>query len=319
MKLSICCITFNHQRFIAQALDGFLMQKTDFDFEIIISDDCSTDNTAAICNEYQKNYSEKIKLIKNKKNIGMMPNFIQALNQCEGKYIALCEGDDYWTDKNKLQKQVDFMEANPEYTICFHRVYEQQDKAKISLSRLNTSEKEETYNIIDLASGNFIHTPSVVYRNNLFIDFPEWFKKSPVGDYPLQMLNARFGSIRYFPEPMAVYRVHNGGIWSLLNKKETFEKWIVMLNYLIGENFEQTVIQKLVKQRRNYKERHLLILINQPEWKIFLQKLEQYSKQDEDLSQKWLLEYYPKYITSLKASRSYRFSESVRRFIYKFK
>ncbi len=316
-KLSICCITYNQEKFIAQALDGFLMQHTDFDFEIIVGDDCSTDNTAIICMEYQKKYPRRISLIRHKKNIGMMPNFIQTLSQCTGKYIALCEGDDYWCDENKLQKQVDFLEANSEYSVCFHKVIELINGQLVN-SKTNTSLEEETYTITQLAKGNFIHTPSVIFRNKLFTEFPQWFNISPVGDYVLHMLNARHGAIKYFPQPMAVYRSHNGGIWSSNNKTNRLEKWLIVLDFLLQETFEPDVKQILFKQKAVYREAYLKVLMNAPDWKVFLKKLSDYSKEDENISQKWLIEYYPQYITFLKASQSYQLSELIRRFISKF-
>ena len=106
--LSIASITYNHEQFIAQAIESWLMQKTSFEIEIIIGEDCSTDNTRAIIEKYRKLHPDLIKLIISESNVGMMPNFIRTLAACRGKYIALCEGDDYWTDPYKLQKQVDF-------------------------------------------------------------------------------------------------------------------------------------------------------------------------------------------------------------------
>ncbi|MDF1549683.1 MAG: glycosyltransferase, partial [Bacteroidales bacterium] len=122
MKLSVCMITYNHEKYIGQAIEGVLMQKTNFDIELLIGEDFSNDNTRNICMGYKNKYPDKIKLLLREKNIGMMRNFIQTLNTCKGKYIALCDGDDYWTDPLKLQKQVDFLEANPEYALCYHRV-----------------------------------------------------------------------------------------------------------------------------------------------------------------------------------------------------
>ena len=141
--------------------------------------------------------------------------------------------------------------------ICFHRVYELKNDTEFSLSNLNSSENEETYTIEDLAKGNFIHTPSVVFRNRL-LELPEWFAESPIGDYVLHMLNARFGKIKYFPEAMGVYRVHDGGIWS---KKGGYFKslnWIKMLDLLINEfNGEKDleIVKKLIQQQTRLFER----------------------------------------------------------------
>jgi len=119
--VSIVCITYNHEPFIRQALDSFLMQECDFPYEIVLAEDCSTDGTREICMEYAAKYPEIIHYIWSENNIGAVENEARAIRAAKGKYIALCEGDDYWTDPHKLQKQVAFMESHPEYSVTFHR------------------------------------------------------------------------------------------------------------------------------------------------------------------------------------------------------
>jgi len=119
--VSVCMITYNHENFIKDAIEGILMQKTSFPIELIIGEDCSTDNTRKIVKDYEEKYPEIIFAQYSEKNLGMINNFLNVLQAARGKYIALCEGDDYWTDPLKLQKQVDFLEANPEYVICANR------------------------------------------------------------------------------------------------------------------------------------------------------------------------------------------------------
>ncbi len=122
--ISIIMVTYGHEKYIREAIEGILMQRGDFNFELIIANDASPDATNQIVSEILKNHtnSDKICYIEQEKNIGMMPNFIFALQQAQGDYIALCDGDDYWTDPYKLQKQVDFLEANPDYVLSFHKV-----------------------------------------------------------------------------------------------------------------------------------------------------------------------------------------------------
>ena len=119
--VSIVCITYNHEPYLCQALDGFLMQRTTFPVEIILAEDCSTDGTRAICEEYAKRYPGKIRYIWSETNVGAVANERRAMEAAQGKYIAFCEGDDYWTDADKLQRQVDFMESHPDYSVCWHR------------------------------------------------------------------------------------------------------------------------------------------------------------------------------------------------------
>ena len=122
MLLSVMTITYNHEPYIAQAIESFLVQKTTFDVEIVIGEDRSTDNTLQICLDYKAKYPGKVRVLSRDTNIGMMANMIDTFSQCKGKYVAVCEGDDYWTDPYKLQKQVDFLEKNEEYAICCHNV-----------------------------------------------------------------------------------------------------------------------------------------------------------------------------------------------------
>jgi glycosyltransferase involved in cell wall biosynthesis len=246
-KVSICCITYNHEKYIEQAIQSFLMQKTGFDFEIVIADDASSDHTSETIQKYAEQYPGKIRFFRHDVNIGMMRNFQFALQICAGEYIAICEGDDYWIDENKLQTQVAFLEANHEYAICFHRVYLLEENKELSLSDLNMSDKQESLSILDIAKQNIIHTPSVVFRNGLIPNFPVWFSQSPVGDYVLHLLNAKRGLIKYFPEPMAVYRKHNSSTWSSLKRIDLLEKWLKVLGYLIQE-FEGEVKAILEEQ-----------------------------------------------------------------------
>lgn len=125
--VSICCITYNHAPYIRKCLDGFLMQKVDFPFEIIIGEDCSTDNTRRICEEYADKNPDIINLLPSECNLGAVENERRVMQTAKGKYIAFCEGDDYWTDPLKLQKQVDFLESNSDYTVCFHNRLVERD------------------------------------------------------------------------------------------------------------------------------------------------------------------------------------------------
>jgi len=216
--VSVCLITYNHEKFIAQAIESVLMQKVNFGWEFIIADDCSTDRTREIIKQYKAKHPF-IKLILQEKNVGPAQNFDDLIKSPTGKYIAYFEGDDYWTDSLKLQKQVDFLEANPDFAICFHKVGVkcEVDDEKSYIS--NQNQKEIT-TFEDLTVKNYIHSLSCVFRNNLFGDFPEWFKESPLGDYPLHLLNAMHGKIKFFDDLMGVYRVHQGGIWSLQGREK---------------------------------------------------------------------------------------------------
>lgn len=207
MKLSIPVVTYNHESYIAKAIEGFLIQKTNFSVEMIIGEDYSTDKTREICVAYQKKYPDKIKLVLNKKNIGGKQNFLSVLNTCKGKYIAMLEGDDYWTDPLKLQKQVDFLDNNPDYSISSHRtqiIYEGTTR-KSTIRKI----RKKTLFIEDILKNGGESTCSLVFKNKVFNKFPDDYEKYHGGDYIIQVLCTSKGKMKYFPEIMGVYRVHN--------------------------------------------------------------------------------------------------------------
>lgn len=250
MTLSICMITYNHKDYLKQAIDGVLMQKTDFEYELIIANDNSPDNSDEIIQAYINSHpnGHKIKYLNNEVNLGMMPNFINAFKNCSGKYIALCEGDDYWTDEFKLQKQVDFLEKNKDFSICFHKI--KIDNNGVILDDDITKKTKQITTIKNLAKGNYMHTCSVVFRNNLFDKFPEYFANAPVGDYFLHMLNARYGKIYCLEGIMANYRVHETSYWSSKKQEERTRIWIEFIekikpnfNFQV-QNYLQAQIEK---------------------------------------------------------------------------
>lgn len=181
--VSVVMITYGHEKYIKKAIEGVLMQKCNFKFELIISNDCSPDNTNNIVNENllfdNKNI---IKYTRHEHNMGMMNNFLWTLNQCKGNYVALCEGDDYWTDPLKLQKQVDFLESNLDYVLCFHQVKILKPEG-VLVNDFITKVPEHYENQDTLARlGNYIHTPSVVFRN-VINHYPNQLNRSPIGDF----------------------------------------------------------------------------------------------------------------------------------------
>ncbi len=309
MMISVCMITYNHGKFVGQAIQSVVDQKLDCSLELVIGEDASSDNTRAICEDYAKKYPGQVRLLPSETRYGMMGNFVRTLNECKGKYIAICEGDDYWSDPLKLKKQLDFMEANPDYAICFHRVYDLEN-GKTTLSDLNQSLKEETYTIQDLALKNFIHTPSVLFRNGLIKKFPAWINESPVGDYVAHMLNARHGKIKYLPEAMAVYR-RNAGIWSSQSMLTTYEKWSRVLDFLLTEDFDPDVIEGLRRYRRSTISEYLKILFEKDQ-PLFLEKMARNAEEDPLLAKEWLLNYYPALVREAKKKPQNTFLKRIR-------
>lgn len=240
--VSILMITYNHELFITQAIDSILMQNINFSYEIVIGEDCSTDGTRDIIVNYKKKYGDQLKLIMQETNVGMMNNFIKTYTECTGKYIATLDGDDYWTDPYKLQKQIDFLEKNPDYAICFHNM-RIIDEDQPHLTHMSNIKQKEITDINTLALGNYIFTASCVFRKN-FSRIPDWFYQCPVGDYPLHLLNAQYGKIKFIDEVMGVYRVHQGGIWENKNYSYRLEESIKMLE-IIRTKFDKKINKTL--------------------------------------------------------------------------
>jgi glycosyltransferase involved in cell wall biosynthesis len=312
--VSICLITYNHEKYIREAIDSVLMQKTEFPFELLIGEDCSTDGTRQIVFEYQSRHPELIKVITDEHNVGAQANVMRVLQASSSKYIAALEGDDYWTDPYKLQKQVSFLENNPDYAICCHQVEELSDNGVKELSVLQRSDSEETYTIADLATGPLMHTPSVVYRKNHTRHLPGWFQRSPVGDYVLYMLEAQHGKIKYFPQPMAVYRKHAGGMWSLKSRTEILVKWLKVLSCLLEHNFAPG-IQLLLKEQYRKHVNELLELDMDNNSDLLGLHLKEYVLKDEELSRIWLTERLPRAILLLKNSRGYKFAQMIKQLL----
>lgn len=214
--VTVWCPAYNHSRYIKQCLDGIIMQKTNFDFEVIIHDDASSDSTQKIILEYERNFPHLIRTILQKENQFSKDNLHlikTMLQNAKGKYIAICEGDDYWTDESKLQKQFDFLENNSDYSICFHEVMVLRNDELVDDFVVWGNVKEDS-TILDLSEFNYIHTPTVMYRNEKeVINYVNKITGEVLGDYILNLIFANFGKIKRLQGKWAVYRFGNG-IWS---------------------------------------------------------------------------------------------------------
>lgn len=251
-KVSVCMITYNHEEYIREAIEGVLIQETNFDFELIIVNDCSTDNTHGIINDIIKAHpkSDIIKYIQHKNNIGMMPNFVFALKKCNAPYIALCEGDDYWTDPLKLQIQIGFLENNEDFSMCFHKVdLFIQEIGSIKRDTI-TREVPEITDINDLVIGNYMHTTSVVLRNDFILE--DWTVNATIGDWVLYMLAIKNQKIKKIDRLMAVYRVHDKSIWSNKTREYKVENSIKNIELLLANLlFEEPIRDKLKLKLEN--------------------------------------------------------------------
>ncbi len=273
--LSVCLITYNHEKFIEQAIESVLMQKVSFLWEFIIADDCSTDNTRNIVKAYAEKYPDKIKLILQEKNVGAAKNWLDLITAPKGKYVAYFEGDDYWTDENKLQKQVDFLEANAGFVICFHNALIDYEDDKSRSYCFHEKGLKTTFSISEVIERIwFMPTASLVFRNILEgIDIQALINWQS-GDIPLSILLAAKGNVYYIDQIMSVYRKHSRGVSNehTIHWEKTCKDRILMyafldkyLNYQYSDSF-QKVIFSHIEDAQNFSSGDvelLIILYNQ--------------------------------------------------------
>ena len=217
VKLSVLVTTYNHANYIAQCLDSILMQQTTFPFEIILGEDESTDGTREICKDYAQKHPDIIKLfLRSRKDVIYINgkptgrfNFLASLKACTGKYIALCEGDDFWTDPLKLQKQVDFLEANPEYEACFTNISIIDEKGREVKNKMMKDNRRTVYSHAHMP----IWAPTLtrVFRNR---DFSKLYSEAPGFDTYMMVYQSKFGKVKLLNEVMGTYRLHQGSIYS---------------------------------------------------------------------------------------------------------
>ena len=220
MKVSICIISYNNSLHIADAIDGALMQEADFDFEIIIGEDASTDSTAEIVQRYQRNHPDKIRVISHTKNQGAIHNRKTTMEAAHGEYIALCDGDDFWTDQNKLADQVAFLEANPDHTgSCTQARVEWHghlDKRLLT----HYAPTKESYESDEVLNGVFLPaTASLVFRKADIIPLPTWFCNLGYGDRAIRGMLAKRGKFHCLQRKAVTYRCNNWGAWQKLREQ----------------------------------------------------------------------------------------------------
>lgn len=215
-KVSVCLITYKHENYIEKCLDSILEQQTSFDFEIVVGEDHSPDNTAKILEAYAQKHPEKIRAFIRPKNIGAKFNFLHTFFASKGDYIVHIEGDDYFCDPNKLQTQVEFLEQNPSYSACFHNaIMQYEDEIAVENHNINPPNQKAIIHSEDFLQEKetwFMATASVMMRRKFVETLPEWFLKSKSGDIPLYVILAEQGPIGYIDKVMTVYRRHLEGM-----------------------------------------------------------------------------------------------------------
>ena len=243
MKLSVMLKAYNHEAFIAQALESALAQRTTFPFEIIVGEDHSSDGTLDIVERYARLYPRRVRLLRRSARIGMVRNTMDLYAASEAEYLAWLDGDDYWTSPDKLQKQVDWLDRHPGHTMCFHEAEQLDAEGRLERWSLAVPGREE-YGIEDILVRPPGFTCTCVYRRVLR-RFPEWFPGLPFCDWPLQVLHAAEGPAGWLPDVMAVYRVRDAAARALgydqasgITRAEFWAPWHAQVYEILNRHFD---------------------------------------------------------------------------------
>ena len=253
MKLSVAMITYNHERFIAQAIASVLAQRVNFDYEIVIGEDCSTDGTRTVVTDFARRYPSRIRAILRDHNVGPKVNFREVFDTCSGQYLAILEGDDYWICEDKLQKQVDFLDAHPSCAISCHfvrTVYETGSEKSDFNGQVFPPRAAGTYTIENLLHENFVMTCSTVLRRAFLGALPSWYSTMKPGDWPLYAWVAQHGTIELMDDIMAAYRVHPGSMWSSqpsANRLLEVIRMLRALNQKLGYRYTNTICETIAR------------------------------------------------------------------------
>ncbi len=225
--VTVIVTTYNDERYIAQAIESILAQDVDFECEIVIIDDCSTDRTRDILRGYHRLHSRTVRLVLEDHNRNDDTAWLRELLRAQSTYIALLDGDDYWTSPTKLQKQVEFLDTHPECVTCFHNMSCVYEDASKDLHNSNPQSQKTLSSLDDLWQGNFIPTSSTVVRRIAIAALPDWLATTALSDWAFHILTARYGGIGYLDEVLGVYRQHGSGVWNRLSRipqaKQTLE------------------------------------------------------------------------------------------------
>lgn len=242
ITVSIFMLTYNQEAFIAKAIEGVLMQKTSFRYQLVIGEDCSSDATRQICESYAAQYGDRIKLLPSPAvNAGLITNYMRTITACDGTYIAICDGDDYWIDENKLKKQVGFLNCNPDFSIVYTAVNKLFTDG--TLESYGYSFNKTTLIFEDLIHHNSIFSVTALFKNPQLqgTGIPAWIKNFPFGDWQTYLWILKDGSkVHYMDEVTAAYRMNIGVSFGIMKKNSTFIEVLVRIlqDVLADANFK---------------------------------------------------------------------------------
>lgn len=230
--VSVAMIARNHEAFVAQAVESVMDQRTDFPVDLVVGDDASTDRTPEILAALADRHAGRIRLLPAAPRLGPAANYVRTLTACRARYVAVLEGDDYWTDPAKLQRQVDLLERRPDLAACFHPVRTVTEPPSGREKVYPPRRYRREVGLRTLLWRNVLNTNAVMYRNEPPMDLPEFVRSVLPADWPVHILQARRGPFGFLPETMGVYRRHAGGLWSRRRLEEILPHCIDMLRQL---------------------------------------------------------------------------------------
>jgi glycosyltransferase involved in cell wall biosynthesis len=250
--VSVLMVTFNQQEYVSQAIKSVLDQQSRYSLELIVRDDCSTDETRKIVSSYVDRYPSVVRCISSNCNRGFQANFLEGLKCCSGRYVAILDGDDYWTDVNKLNKQVRMLEMNSHCTLCFGQSLEFYDDG-IGISRVSPQFERIEFTIYDILTWCFIPSSTAVFRNDLQLSIPSWVQHMPMVDWVLWVLLALKGNIVHVKEVLSAYRKHSRGVWTgktIPEQIQCDEQFYCKMREFLPHEYHEKVEQGLVRLTR---------------------------------------------------------------------
>ena len=269
--ITVFLFSYNHSSFIEQAVDSILAQVTSFNFKIIICDDCSSDNTQSIIKKYKKNFPDKISLILRKKNLGYQKSILSALKESETKYAAILEGDDFWTEPNKLQRQVDFLENNPDVSLCTHWVKTKDESGKKTHEDAFSGQiypaRMDKYFLFDPEKPNSpqctgYHLLSWVFKSEIIKKIPHWIIHQRGFDDVFFVVLLQYGNCYCIPAFMGTYRINKSSSWAPLNDRIQSVSFIhylfrIKYSFLIYRSRVKEILEINLKNFKNWPSTHI--------------------------------------------------------------
>jgi glycosyltransferase involved in cell wall biosynthesis len=251
MDATVILLTYNHERFLAQAIGSVLAQQTRAPFELLISEDCSTDATREVIEQCTAQHRDRVRVFQSQQNLGSNEVTLRALRQASGRYVAFLDGDDYWTSSQKLQRQVDFLDEHLNCAMCFHNAMMFWDDGAAPPREYTPSTTPKITELQDLVRGNYIAGCSAMIRREVLANIPDWYEHAAFGDWPLYVFAAQQGSVGFLPEAMGAYRLHNRGLWSSATATQQLEGFVQFYNALaahLGSEYRSHINQILASR-----------------------------------------------------------------------